>query len=143
MYSPKQWIQEFLAKPIVTRSYRRLLRRTPRLQDVFGLCLYYYRKRAIRSAVQLTRKEIGTHLKKAEGTEDRQFLIDISSLVSRHDRTGIYRVVSNLLEELSHSPPAGFSVKPVYADAAGQLRYARNYTQQVLTGAKRVIDDPV
>jgi glycosyltransferase involved in cell wall biosynthesis len=143
MYFLKQQIQNLLASTTATRIYRRLLRRSVRLQEILGLCLYYYRKHAIRNAASLMLKAHEMPAQKRAGREDHQLLIDISGLVCRHDRTGVYRVVSNLLQELQQSPPDGFSIEPIYADAAGVLRYAYTYTQQLRTGAMDASADPV
>lgn len=131
MFIPRQWIRKLLASPNVTRFYRRLLRGSPRLQEALGLCLYRYRKFAIRNAASLMPTENELQAEKRKRNNDHQFLVDISGAVSKHDRTGVYRVVFNLLQELLKSPPVGFCIEPVYADASGKLRYARNHVKQL------------
>ncbi len=59
-------------------------------------------------------------------------LIDVSELVLRDVHTGIQRVVRSILQELLSNPPAGYVVEPVYADAAGQLRYARTFINAMM-----------
>ena len=75
-------------------------------------------------------------------TEARQFLFDVSGVLSRDDRTGVYRVVSNLLRELRNAPPAGYAVKPVYADASGRFRYAYGCTSELSPGRGGEASDP-
>lgn len=62
----------------------------------------------------------------------RQLLVDISYLVERDARTGIQRVVYNILAQLLRSAPAGFVVEPVYFDAHGNMFRARSYCAQHL-----------
>ncbi len=143
MYFLKQQIRNLLASTTATRIYRRLLRRTPQLQEILGVCLYYYRKHAIRNAASLMQKAREMPATKKVGSQGHQLLIDISGLVCRHDQTGVYRVVFNLLQKIQQSPPDGFSIEPIYADSAGLLRYAYTYTQQLRTGAMDDSADPV
>lgn len=59
----------------------------------------------------------------------RQLFIDISTLVEHDAKTGIQRVVRNILQEWLLNPPDGYCVEPVYAtvDKLG-YRYARQFT---------------
>lgn len=64
----------------------------------------------------------------------KKLLVDVSQVYHRDDRTGIQRVVRNILAELQRSPPAGYDICPVYGtpeqgfcytgtfDPAGQTR---------------------
>lgn len=62
----------------------------------------------------------------------RQLLVDVSE-IARHDaRTGIQRVVRNVLDEWLRSPPAGWRVEPVYAEPDSGYRYARRFTHRFL-----------
>lgn len=54
---------------------------------------------------------------------ERQLLVDLSVLVQTDDKSGIQRVVRNILHALRRQPPAGFAVRPVY-DAGGYYAYA-------------------
>lgn len=62
----------------------------------------------------------------------RQLLVDISNLVVHDARTGIQRVVRNILRELAGAPPPGFDVAPVWFDDAGVCRYARAFLHRFL-----------
>lgn len=58
----------------------------------------------------------------------KQLLVDISELVQRDAKTGIQRVVREILKNWLAHPPSGYQVLPVYAtpDALG-YRYAHNF----------------
>jgi len=58
----------------------------------------------------------------------RQLLVDISELVQRDVKTGIQRVVRNILKEWLHNPPDRYRVEPVYATVDQGYRYARRFT---------------
>ncbi|MBN3831742.1 glycosyltransferase [Burkholderia sp. Ac-20344] len=62
----------------------------------------------------------------------RQLLVDISELVRVDARSGIQRVVRNLLKEWLDSPPDGFRVEPVYATTKDPYRYARDFTTRMM-----------
>ncbi|MDR0241792.1 MAG: glycosyltransferase [Burkholderia sp.] len=62
----------------------------------------------------------------------RQLLVDISELVQVDARSGIQRVVRNLLKEWLDSPPDGFRVEPVYATTKDSYRYAREFTTRLM-----------
>ncbi|KVD55723.1 glycosyl transferase family 1 [Burkholderia ubonensis] len=62
----------------------------------------------------------------------RQLLVDISELVRVDARSGIQRVVRNLLKEWLESPPDGFRVEPVYATTKDSYRYARDFTMRLM-----------
>jgi glycosyltransferase involved in cell wall biosynthesis len=61
----------------------------------------------------------------------RQLLVDVSELIQRDARSGIQRVVRNVLGALLREPPQGYRVEPVF-DAGGQYRYARRFTCELL-----------
>ncbi len=48
--------------------------------------------------------------------QERQLLIDISELVKHDAKSGIQRVVRNILREMLENPVPGYMIKPVYAD---------------------------
>lgn len=56
--------------------------------------------------------------------------VDISELVQRNAKTGIQRVVCNVLEQWLRHPPCGWRVEPVYATVGNKepYRYARKFT---------------
>lgn len=58
----------------------------------------------------------------------KQILIDVSELARRDARTGIQRVVRNILKEWLSAPPLGYWVEPVYATEGKDYRYARKFT---------------
>jgi glycosyltransferase involved in cell wall biosynthesis len=64
--------------------------------------------------------------------QPRQLLVDISELIQRDARTGIQRVVRNILIEWLKEPPQGFLVKPIYAESTGPYRYAENFVKQIM-----------
>jgi glycosyltransferase involved in cell wall biosynthesis len=49
-------------------------------------------------------------------SEAKQLFVDVSFLLLEDHKTGIQRVVRSILTQLSHSPPDGFRIQPVYAD---------------------------
>lgn len=57
----------------------------------------------------------------------RQLLVDISELVQQDAKTGIQRVVRNVLSEWLKNPPAGYRVEPVYATVDQPYRYAHKF----------------
>jgi glycosyltransferase involved in cell wall biosynthesis len=61
----------------------------------------------------------------------RQLLVDVSELVQRDSKSGIQRVVRNVLEALLNEPPPGYRVEPVY-ESGGQYWYARRFTCDIL-----------
>lgn len=60
-----------------------------------------------------------------------QLLVDISELVQHDAKSGIQRVVRNVLHQLLLHPPSGYRVEPVYV-RDGQYLYARNFTCRFL-----------
>lgn len=74
----------------------------------------------------------------------KQLLLDISTLVQHNARTGIQRVVCNILKQLLTNPPEGLRVEPVYATIDQGYRYARHFTLEFLNcPAAGLTDDPV
>ena len=62
----------------------------------------------------------------------KQLFVDVSEF-SRHDhKTGIQRVVRNILEHLLKNPPKGYRVEPVYAKVKKGYFYARDFSCQFL-----------
>lgn len=57
-------------------------------------------------------------------SQGRQLLVDVSVIYSNDARTGIQRVVRSLLQQLLNRPPAGYSVRPVFASRKHGYRYA-------------------
>jgi glycosyltransferase involved in cell wall biosynthesis len=75
----------------------------------------------------------------------RQLLVDISELAQRDSKSGIQRVVRNLLSEWLHNPPENYRVEPVYATEDQSYRYARNFTAKFMEIPREAIinDEPV
>ena len=74
----------------------------------------------------------------------RQLFVDVSEMVQRDSRTGVQRVVRNILRELLANPPVGYIVEPVYAtDTEFGYRYARQYTRQFLNEPSTSDPDPI
>lgn len=58
----------------------------------------------------------------------RQWLIDVSELVTTDAKSGIQRVVRSVLSQLLSLRPDGVRIEPVYSDGHGAYRYARRFT---------------
>lgn len=56
--------------------------------------------------------------------DDNQLLVDVSELMQRDARTGIQRVVRNILAQLRRNPPAGFVIRTVYGQPGVGFCYA-------------------
>lgn len=70
----------------------------------------------------------------------RQLLVDVSEL-ARHDaKSGIQRVVRNVLLSLLNAPPPGYRVEPIY-ESGGQYWYARRFTCDLLGLADMPLQD--
>jgi glycosyltransferase involved in cell wall biosynthesis len=63
--------------------------------------------------------------------EVRQWLIDVSSIAEKDIRTGVQRVVRNILMHWLASAPKGIRIEPVRF-SNGRYRYARRYTLDLL-----------
>lgn len=75
----------------------------------------------------------------------RQLLVDISVIVHRDLKSGIQRVVRNILRELLKNSYLGFRVEAVYFDfVSGHFRYARTFVNTFLDIApNQLVDDAV
>ncbi|PYC22946.1 glycosyltransferase [Pseudomonas mosselii] len=74
-----------------------------------------------------------------------QLLVDISELVNRDAKSGIQRVVRNILQIWLKNPPGNYRVEPVYATENEEgYRYARHFTLGFI-GCPRdiLLDEPV
>ncbi|ATX62804.1 glycosyltransferase [Yersinia hibernica] len=64
---------------------------------------------------------------------NKQLFIDVSELVQCDAKSGIQRVVKELLQKLLFNPPKGYSVEPVYATTTSDgYYYARKFTCEFL-----------
>ncbi len=57
----------------------------------------------------------------------KQLLVDVSELYHRDARTGIQRVVRNILAELQRVPPAGYDICPVYGTKGEGFYYTGKF----------------
>ena len=74
-----------------------------------------------------------------------QLLVDISFFVHHDAKSGIQRVVRNLLQEWTRNPPRGYRLEPVYASTnGGGYKYARSFMLDFI-GCSEIImaDDPI
>lgn len=70
--------------------------------------------------------------------------LDVSELIQRDRRTGIQRVVRNILHAWLAQPPAGYRVEPVYADLDRPgYWHARAFTAARLGIRLELPDDPI
>jgi glycosyltransferase involved in cell wall biosynthesis len=65
-----------------------------------------------------------------------QLLLDLSVLVQQDDKSGIQRVVRNVLNALLQQAPPGFEVQAVY-DAGGHYAYAHSFLHGSAPSAER------
>ncbi|MBE1159199.1 glycosyltransferase family 4 protein [Dyella acidiphila] len=67
------------------------------------------------------------------GGEQTQLLVDVSTLSGTDAKSGVQRVVRNVLAQLLDAAPDVLRVEPVYADPAGNgYRYARQFATEFL-----------
>jgi glycosyltransferase involved in cell wall biosynthesis len=73
----------------------------------------------------------------------RQMFVDISELVQHDAKSGIQRVVRNILAALLKNPPADYRIEPVY-EKNGVYQYAREFTLRTFGLPNLPIaDDPI
>lgn len=71
----------------------------------------------------------------------KQLLVDVSEFAQKDAKTGIQRVVRNILMEWLNNPPGEFRVEPVYATEDHGYRYARTFTTEFITGKNMGLAD--
>ncbi|MBL4606535.1 MAG: glycosyltransferase [Pseudomonadales bacterium] len=71
----------------------------------------------------------------------QQLLVDVSELIQRDSKSGIQRVVRNILQRWLNHPPEGFQVEPVYATEKHGYRYARRFTLEFLNCPTDILSD--
>ncbi|MBD8577728.1 glycosyltransferase family 4 protein [Pseudomonas syringae] len=76
------------------------------------------------------------------GPEQRQLLLDVSSIVHSDAKSGIQRVVRSLLHEFLSAPPPGLTVRPVYY-ADGRYYYANAFTSRIHPVFTESLDAPI
>lgn len=108
------------------------------LAHVMGQWLIQYENGSCissRGVEWLTWEQSAAQLKNAlvlKNYRRRQLMVDVSELIRVDARSGIQRVVRNILREWLDHPPEGYRIEPVYATTADEYRYARNFTAQFL-----------
>ena len=76
--------------------------------------------------------------------EQKQLLIDISTICKNDLKTGIERVVRAYLMEIFKNPPKNYRVEPVYLsleDNIWQYNYAREFTSKLLNIPNHILND--
>lgn len=68
----------------------------------------------------------------------KQLLVDVSELYHRDARTGIQRVVRNILAELQRTPPAGYNICPVYGTKEGGFFYTDKFQSDAVDAVDAV-----
>ena len=122
----KSWMRALLVNPNAIAIARNMLRPFPALEEEVRVWVYLFKKHTLRASHTPFLAE-SHRTPPSVIPEEHQLLIDISGLILRDVHTGVHRVVRSLLQELLRHPPARYVVEPVYADGAGQLRYARKF----------------
>jgi glycosyltransferase involved in cell wall biosynthesis len=102
-----------------------------------ALDFLYTNKSVLRARKKMQRAII----KKNENSKKRQLLVDVSVIIKTDARTGIQRVVRAILKHLLENPPVGYDVKPVYACAAHNYRYADS-SFSLVTGSENIVSMP-
>lgn len=78
-----------------------------------------------------------------ENYQKKQILVDISELVVRDAKTGIQRVVRNILREWLLNPQPEYRVEPVYGTHPKGYRYARKFTKRFLNEDDSTVTDDI
>jgi len=73
----------------------------------------------------------------------RQLIVDISYFAQHDARTGIQRVVRNILRELLSTTWGNYRVEPIYFDDEGEFRYARAFVHRFMGGEGQPEPDSV
>ncbi|MHB1669635.1 glycosyltransferase family 4 protein [Thiomonas sp.] len=137
----KRWIRSLLANSKIIAIARNMLRPFPALEEEVRVWVYLFKKHTIRTGHAPLLAE--SHRTQSSFIpEEHQLLVDISGLILRDVHTGVHRVVRSILQELLHHLPARYVVEPVYADAAGQLRYARKFACSMMAQNPTDLEEP-
>lgn len=127
--------------------------------DQYSLAIEDFEKKSIASVNALVKKISKTNINDerelvgmAEAVSlsipplipERQLFVDVSELVQRDSKSGIQRVVKNILHEWVINPPQGVRVEPIYAteDRAGYC-YARQFMSSFLNYPENILIDDV
>lgn len=78
--------------------------------------------------------ELATAVSRSFPPQPRQrcLFIDISAIAQKDLKTGVERVVNNILAQFLERGPRDFRIEPLYASKDGDYRYARSFTQAFL-----------
>jgi len=90
------------------------------------------RNQSLRKVISRLTRAIGVNIlikQWIRPTEQKQLLVDVSSLVQHDHKTGIQRVVKGILTQWLKQAPEGFVVEPVYATHDETYRYAKNFKE--------------
>ena len=130
----KERIKQVLYNPKALSIVRKSLRHFPSIDEEVRVWVYLLKKKMTitNSPYLMSTQNEGILQNPKDAGDNHQLLIDISELALRDVHTGIQRVVRSILQELLRNPPAGYVIEPVYADAAGQLRYARKFASAMI-----------
>lgn len=74
--------------------------------------------------------------------DQKTIFLDISELHARDAKSGIQRVVRNILKELLEAPPEGYRIEPIYATDGDGYRLARVFTAKWLGIEEFALTDP-
>jgi hypothetical protein len=89
----------------------------------------------------LARREL---MAQADGSLSKaQLFVDVSEMYFRDGKTGIQRVVRNILAELLAAPPDGFEVCPIYGTLEGGYRYTEKLTPERSVHPQRIDEQPI
>ena len=101
-------------------------------------------KFAISDSAQLRKAAEAIDRSITQPLSQKQLFVDISEFVQRDARTGIQRVVRNVLKEWLLNPPTGYRIEPVYAsENEFGYRYAREFTLNFLDCRNNVLKDEI
>ena len=104
------------------------------VQHIAPYCLDFSEKDLRNTASFIARNE--------RDSSKPQLLVDISELIQHDSKTGIQRVVRNILYHWLTNPPEEFDVKPVYAGQNHSYKYAESFANKFITDDKIQCSDP-
>jgi glycosyltransferase involved in cell wall biosynthesis len=137
----KSWIRALLVSSKIIAIARNILRPFPALEEEVRVWVYLFKKHTLRaSRMPLLAKSYRTP--PTVIPEEHQLLVDISGLILRDVHTGVHRVVRSILQGLLRYPPTHYIAEPVYADGAGQLRYARKFRNTLMGKESADLEEP-
>lgn len=134
------WLSSKASPEVVARDYLKALKyfhaRSPaRLRDAAIASIMKDDAISLRLGDEDVANDVARAI--AESFPDRrgqkQYFVDVTVLTITDARSGIQRVVRNVLKHLLVNGVQGFRVEPVYADGSGKYRYARKFTSEFLS----------